>query len=250
MAERDVLEVDALIVGGGPAGLAAAYHLRQLMKDASIAVIEKGKEIGAHILSGAVMDPRGIQELIPDWLQRGAPLVRRVDVDNVLYLTEKHKLALPITPPPLRNHGNYILSLNKFIRWLGAQVEQSGVDVFAGFAATELLMEGSRLVGVRTGDRGVGKDGHRKGNYEPAIDIRARITILAEGVRGSLTKQLIQRLHLDEGRNPQVYAVGVKEVWDVPKQRTAPGWVFHTMGWPLRNDEFGGGFIYNMQGGM
>jgi len=250
MAERDVLEVDALIVGGGPAGLAAAYRLRQLMKDASIAVIEKGKEIGSHILSGAVMDPRGIEELIPDWLERGAPLVRRVDADSVLYLTKNHKLTLPITPPPLRNHGNYILSLNKFVRWLGTQAEQSGVDLFAGFAGAELLMEGDRLVGVRTGDRGVGKDGHRKGNYEPGIDIRARITILAEGVRGSLTKQLIQKLHLDEGRNPQVYAVGVKEVWDVPKQRTAQGWVFHTMGWPLQNDEFGGGFIYNMQGGM
>jgi electron-transferring-flavoprotein dehydrogenase len=156
---------------------------------------------------------------------------------------------LPITPPPLRNHGNYILSLNKFVRWLGAIVEQSGVDVFAGFAGSEPLMEGDRLIGIRTGDKGVDKSGRPKGNYEPGIDIRAKVTILAEGVRGSLTKQLIQRLGLDEGRNPQVYAIGVKEVWDAPKQRTAPGWVYHTMGWPLRNEEFGGGFIYNMEGG-
>src|SRR5688572_12763338 len=219
------------------------------MKDASIAVIEKGKEIGSHILSGAVMDPRGINELMPDWKERGVPLVRPVDDDSVLYLTRSGRFTLPITPPPLRNHGNYILSLNKFVRWLGTQVEQSGVDLFTGFAAAEPLMEGDRLTGVRTGDKGVGKDGKPKGNYEPGIDIHAKITIVAEGVRGSLTKQLVSRLHLDEGKNPQVYAVGVKEVWDVPKQKNAPGWVFHTMGWPLRNEEFGGGFIYNMEGG-
>src|SRR5688572_6890739 len=249
MPERETLEVDVLIVGGGPAGLAAAYRLRQLLKDASIAVIEKGKEIGAHILSGAVMDPRGLDELIPDWKERAGSLVRPVEHDRVLYLTRGGKFTLPITPPPLRNHGNYILSLNKLVRWLGSQVEQSGVDIFTGFAAAEPLMDGERLIGVRTGDKGVGKDGKPKGNYEPGIDIRAKVTILAEGVRGSLTKQLIHRLHLDEGRNPQVYAVGVKEVWDVPKQKNAPGWVFHTMGWPLRNEEFGGGFIYNMEGG-
>jgi electron-transferring-flavoprotein dehydrogenase len=249
MPERETLDVDVLIVGGGPSGLAAAYHLRQLMKDASIAVLEKGKEVGAHILSGAVMDPRGISELIPDWKSRGAPLIRPVDDDRVVYLTKDHKFTLPITPPPLRNDGNIILSLSRFVRWLGTQVEQSGVDVFTGFTGAELLMEGDRLAGIRTGDKGVGKDGKPKGNYEPGIDIHAKITILAEGVRGSLTKQLIRRLHLDTGRNPQVYAVGVKEVWDVPKQKSARGWVIHTMGWPLRNEEFGGGFIYNMAEG-
>jgi electron-transferring-flavoprotein dehydrogenase len=249
MAERDTLEVDVLIVGAGPSGLAAAYHLRQLMKDASIAVLEKGKEVGAHILSGAVMDPRGLSELIPDWKERGAPLFRAVDDDRVLFLTENRHFKLPVTPPPLRNHGNYILPLSRLVRWLSQQVEQSGVDLFTGFAGSELLMEGNRILGVRTGDKGIGKDGEQKGNYEPGIDIRAKITILAEGVRGSLTKQLIGKLRLDEGRNPQVYAVGVKEVWDVPKQREANGWVVHTMGWPLRNEEFGGGFIYNMEGG-
>jgi electron-transferring-flavoprotein dehydrogenase len=249
MPGRDTLEVDVLIVGAGPAGLAAAYRLRQLSKDASIAVLEKGKEIGAHILSGAVMDPRGIDELIPDWRERGVPLVRKVDEDRVLFLTRNRKFILPVTPPPLRNHGNYILSLNKFIRWLGSQVEQSGVDVFTGFAGAEPLMDGGRLIGIRTGDKGVDRNRQPKANFEPGLDIRAKITILAEGVRGSLTKQLIQQLHLDEGRNPQVYAVGVKEVWDVPRQKSAPGWVYHTMGWPLRNEEFGGGFIYNMEDG-
>jgi electron-transferring-flavoprotein dehydrogenase len=247
--ERDTLDVDVLIVGAGPAGLAAAYRLRQLLKDASIAVIEKGKEVGAHILSGAVMDPRGLDELIPDWRSRGVPLVRPVDEDRVLYLTRNRKFTFPITPPPLQNHGNYVLSLNKLVRWLGTEIEGSGVDIFTGFAGAEPILDGNRLVGIRTGDKGVDKNGNPKGNYGPGIDIRAKVTILAEGVRGSLTKQLVSQLALDKDRNPQVYAVGVKEVWDVPKQKTAPGWVYHTMGWPLRNEEFGGGFIYNMEGG-
>src|SRR5437867_3892063 len=249
MPDRETLEVDVIIVGGGPAGLAAAYQLRKLNKDLSIAVLEKGKEIGAHIISGAVMDPRGIRELMPDWKERGAPIERPVEEDRVLYLTKTGKFALPITPPPLRNHGNVIISLNRFIRWFGQQVEQSGVDLFAGFAGADLLMKGDRVSGVRTGDKGIDKAGKPKGNYEPGIDVRAKITILAEGARGSLTKQLVRKLHLDHGRNPQVYAVGVKEVWDVPKQKSANGWVLHTMGWPVRNEEFGGGFIYNMADG-
>src|ERR1051325_9052264 len=150
MSERESLEVDVLIVAGGPAGLAAAYHLRQLEKDISIAVLEKGKEIGAHIISGAVMDPRGINELMPDWKERGAPVETAVDEDHVVFLTSKRKFELPIIPPPLQNHGNYVISLNKFTRWLGEQVEQSGVDIFAGFAGAELLIEGDTVVGVRT----------------------------------------------------------------------------------------------------
>ena len=222
MPEREVLEVDVLIVGGGPAGLAAAYHLRQLNGDVSIAVLEKGKEIGAHTISGAVMDPRGIQELMPDWKEKGAPIEKPVDEDHVLFLTEGGQFELPIVPPPLQNHGNYIISLNKFTRWFGEQVEHSGVDIFAGFAGAELLIEDGKVAGVQTGDKGIDKQGHKKSNFEPGIDIRAKITILAEGSRGSLTKQLVKTFHLDRDRNPQVYAVGVKEVWDVPKESRIP----------------------------
>jgi electron-transferring-flavoprotein dehydrogenase len=249
MSERETLDLDVVIVGGGPAGLAAAYHLRKLNKDLSIAVLEKGKEIGAHIISGAVMDPKGINELMPEWKEKGAPIEKPVEEDNVLYLTKNHKFGLPIVPAPLQNHGNYIISLNKFTRWFGEQVEQSGVDIFAGFAGADLLIEGDRVVGVRTGDKGVDKRGNKKGNYEPGIDIRAKVTILAEGSRGSLTKQLVKKFGLDRDRNPQVYTVGVKEVWDVPKEKHTGGRVIHTMGWPLRNEEFGGGFIYNMAEG-
>src|SRR5579863_4155103 len=186
MPERESLEVDVLIVGGGPAGLAAAYQLRKLNKDISIAVLEKGKEIGAHIISGAVMDPRGINELMPDWKEKGAPVEKPVDEDHVLFLTARRKFALPIVPAPLQNHGNSIISLNKFTRWLGEQVEKSGVDLFAGFAGADLLIENDTVVGVRTGDKGVDKFGKPKGNFEPGLDIRAKITILAEGSRGSL----------------------------------------------------------------
>jgi electron-transferring-flavoprotein dehydrogenase len=249
MAERDVLEVDALIVGGGPAGLAAAYQLRKHNKDLSIAVLEKGKEIGAHIISGAVMDPRGITELMPDWKEKGAPIEKPVDEDHVIFLTQKGKFGLPIVPGPLQNHGNYIISLNKFTRWFGEQVEQAGVDLFAGFAGAELLFDGETVIGVRTGDKGVDKTGKPKSNLEPGIDIHAKVTILAEGSRGSLTKQLIHKFNLNRDRNPQVFAVGVKEVWDVPSARKIGGRVIHTMGWPLRNEEFGGGFIYNMADG-
>src|SRR5580704_8885874 len=219
MSQRDSLEVDVVIAGGGPAGLAAAYHLRELNKDLSIAVIEKGKEIGAHIISGAVMDPRGINDLMPDWKEKGAPIEKPVDEDHVFYLTKNGKFGLPLTPPPLQNHGNYIISLNKFVRWFGEQVEQSGVDIFAGFSGAEMLIEDGNVVGVRTGDKGIDKHGNKKGNFEPGIDVRAKVTILAEGARGSLTKQLSKKFKLNAGKNPQVYAAGVKEIWDVPSQK-------------------------------
>ena len=215
----------------------------------SIAVLEKAREHGAHMLSGAVLDPSALNELIPDWRERGAPVDVPVQADEVYFLTENRKFRFPITPPPLKNHGNYVISLNQFVKWLAAQAEAAGVDIFTGFAGTEVLFDGERVVGVRTGDRGVDRAGNPKGNFEPGVDIKAKVTIFADGVRGSLTKTLVARLDLDRGRLPQVYAIGIKELWDVPPGRLRPGFVMHTMGYPLRSDEFGGGFIYALADG-
>src|SRR5438034_10075283 len=249
MSERETLELDVVIVGGGPAGLAAAYHLRKLNKDLSIAVLEKGKEIGAHIISDAIKYPLGINDLMPDWKERCGPIENPVEEDHVLFLTKNRKFGLPIVPPPLQNHGNYIISLNKFTRWFGEQVEASGVDIFAGFAGAELLIDGNTVTGVRTGDKGIDQSGNPRGNFEPGSDIHAKITILAEGCRGSLTKQLIKRFNLNKESNPQVFAAGVKEIWDVPKEKNRRGRVIHTRGWPLGNEEVGCGCSYNMAHG-
>jgi electron-transferring-flavoprotein dehydrogenase len=253
--DRETLDVDILIVGGGPAGMSAALRLAQLQKSSggaplSIAVLEKARDTGAHMLSGAVLDPSALRDLVPDYQARGAPLVADVHHDRVYFLTRGAKVAFPLTPPPLRNHGNHIISLNRFVKWLGTLVEAEGVDVFTGFPAVELLFEGDRVVGVRTGDRGVDRHGAVKTNFEPGVDIRAKVTILADGVRGNLTKALVRRLALDEGRLPQVYALGIKELWEVPKDRIPPGTIIHTMGYPLRMEEFGGGFIYAMPDGL
>src|SRR5581483_3517184 len=250
--ERETLDVDVVIVGAGPAGLAAAYQLATLAKAAnveglSIAVLEKGKEIGSHGLSGAVMDPRGIKELMPDFLERGCPVESPVTSGAFWYLFENFKIAAPIMPPPLENHGNYVVSLGEFVRWLGAIVGDMGIDLFPEFAATRVLVEDGRVVGVRTGDKGIDKNGQPKANFEPGVDIKAKITILAEGPRGTLTKQLASMFNLYEGKNPQSYAVGVKELWQLPDDRFAPGTVIHTMGWPLDMETFGGGFIYGMR---
>ncbi len=248
MADRETLDVDILVVGAGPAGLAAAIRLAQVSKAAkrelSVAVIDKAAEPGAHLLSGAVLDPRALAELIPDYKTKGAPLSAQVTDDRVYFLTRSSRIAFPITPPPLRNHGHFIISLQQFGKWLSNMAEAEGVDIFSGFAGSELLMDGARVVGVRTGDKGVGRHGDRRETFEPGVDIRAKITILADGVRGNLTKQLMRRSPISVGRRPQTYALGIKELWDVPAGRLGPGSVVHTLGYPLHHREFGGGFIY------
>ena len=250
MSERESLDVDILIVGGGPAGLSAALRLAQLQKAAgktlSVAVLEKAAEPGAHLLSGAVLDPRALAELIPDFESRGAPLASKVREDRIYFLTSSGKIKFPITPPPLRNHGNYIVSVQQLGKWLSGLVESEGIDMFSGFAGTELLMEGPRVVGVRTGDRGIGRHGEKRDTFEPGVDIHAKVTILADGVRGNLTKQLTRRSRMTVGRQPQSFALGIKELWDVPAARLPGGTVMHTLGYPLDQKEFGGGFIYAM----
>ncbi|MGH9505978.1 MAG: 4Fe-4S dicluster domain-containing protein [Terriglobales bacterium] len=253
-AEHPVLEAAAVIVGGGPAGLACALRLSQLLdqnpgrpglpaKD-EIFLLEKGREIGAHLLSGAILDPRGLAELLPDFAAR-APLASAVTEDAAFFLTAGGAWRFPVTPPPLRNHGNFVISLNHLGKWLGEQVEQAGIAVFPGTAGAELLFDGDRVTGVRTDDKGRDKHGTAKANFEPGSDIHARQIILAEGPRGSLTKQLLDRGRL-QGPNAQVYALGVKEIWDVPPGRIRAGEVAHTMGWPLREDMYGGGWIYGL----
>ena len=250
MSDRETLDVDILIVGGGPAGLSAALRLAQLQKAAgktlSIALLEKATEGGAHLLSGAVLDPRALRELIPDFEAKGAPLAAKVHADRIYFLTRSSKITFPLTPPPLRNHGNYIISVQQFGKWLSELVDAEGIDMFPGFAATELLMDGHRVLGVRTGDRGVGRHGDKRESFEPGVEIHAKVTILADGVRGNLTKQLIQRSRIAVGHEPPVFALGIKELWDVPEGRVPPGTVMHTLGYPLDEREFGGGFIYAM----
>jgi len=250
----ETLDVDVLIVGGGPAGLSAALRLSQLQKahggePISVAVLEKAREAGAHTLSGAVLDLSALRELIPDYVAKGAPFATPVHRDHVYFLTQKSKLRFPIVPPPLQNHGNVVISLNAFVRWLSAQVEAEGVDLFTGFAGRDVLFDGSRVAGVRTGDRGIAKDGTRKSEFEPGVEIRAQVTIFCDGVRGNLTKELIRRLALSKDREPEQYAVGLKELWDIPKDRIEGGTVIHTLGYPLLEDQFGGGFIYTMPEG-
>ncbi|MFW6147074.1 MAG: 4Fe-4S dicluster domain-containing protein [Thermodesulfobacteriota bacterium] len=261
--EREVMEVDVLFVGGGIANLSGALHLSNLiqkhnqmleeqgqgkkLEDITIALIEKGTDIGAHSISGAIMDPIALKELVPDFMDKGAPLDSEITKEEVSLLTKKGRIRSPIIPPPLNNHGNYIISLSKLAHWLGGLVEESGVDIFPGFAATETLYDGNTVIGVRTGDKGIGPDGEKKSNFEPGIDLRAKITIFGEGSRGSLAKELIKKLALDEGKNPQTYVSGVKEVWEVPEGRFDPGRVFHSMGYPLKSNTYGGGFVYGMK---
>jgi electron-transferring-flavoprotein dehydrogenase len=249
-ADRETLDVDVLIVGGGPAGLSAALRLAQLQKSTgkqlSVAVLEKAAEPGAHLLSGAILDPRALAELVPDFEAKGAPLASKIHEDRLYFLTPSARIKFPFTPPPLQNHGNYIISVQQLGKWMSGLAEAEGVDMFTGFAGSELLMEGERVVGVRTGDRGVNRRGERRDTFEPGVDIRAKVTVLADGVRGNLTKQLIRRSRITVGNQPQTFAIGIKELWDVPPGRLPAGTVMHTLGYPLDQHEFGGGFIYAM----
>ena len=249
MPERDSLEVDVLFVGGGPASLAGAIRLRRLAaeqgREISVMVIEKGGEIGNHGISGAVLDPRSFDELFVDWRTQ-APVEAAVSSDELWFLTTSGKIKAPMVPPMLDNRGKYVASLQKLTKWMGEQAEAAGADVFASFPGQELLWDGSRVIGVRVGDKGVDKNGQHKSNYEPGPDLFAKITILGEGPRGTLAKQAIPKLHLASGREPEVYATGVKEIWQCKTGSVPAGMVIHTMGFPLTSDEFGGGFVYGM----
>ena len=250
--ERESMEFDVVIVGGGPSGLSSAIRLKQLAdeagKELSVCLIEKGSEVGAHILSGAVLEPRALNELIPDWQEKSAPLDTPVNADKFVFLTQNSAIRLP-TPPQMNNHGNYIISLGNFCRWLAEQAEAMGVEIYPGFPAAEVLFDENGAVrGVATGDMGIGKDGEKTDGYMPGMDLIATQTIFAEGCRGHLTKGLFERFGLTEGKDPQTYAIGIKELWDIEPEKSKPGTVWHSVGWPLATDTYGGSFLYHLNG--
>jgi electron-transferring-flavoprotein dehydrogenase len=255
--DRPQMEADVVIVGGGPAGMACSLRLSQLidqhnlddpaqpLSKENIYILEKAREAGQHCLSGALLDPRSMRELLPGF-EAEAPIEAEVTQESVYFLTEMGQYKFPIVPPPLQDHGNYVISINKFVKWLAAKVEEAGITIFTGFAGSELLMEEDRVVGVQTDDKGVDKQGAPKANFEPGYDLHAKITILAEGTRGNCAKQLIQKLKLEDPSHAQTYGIGIKELWEIPAGRVAKGEVIYTLGYPLTTREYGGAWIYGI----
>lgn len=244
MSGREAMKFDAVIVGAGPAGLAAAIRLKQARPEAQLCVVEKASEVGGHILSGAVIEPRALDELLPDWRDRDAPIRTAAGEDRFLFLTTRRAIPLP-TPPQMHNAGNYIVSLGEVVRWLGAQAEALGIEIYPGFAAAELIEEDGRILGIATGDMGVGRDGAPGPNWQPGMELRAPYTLFAEGCRGSLAKQLMARFGLRAGVDPQTYALGCKELWEIPADQHRPGLIEHAVGWPLDRHTYGGAWVYH-----
>ncbi|MCX7562854.1 electron transfer flavoprotein-ubiquinone oxidoreductase [Xanthomonadaceae bacterium XH05] len=256
MSEREFMEYDVVVVGAGPGGLSTAIRLKQRAaaegRELSVCVLEKGSEPGAHILSGAIMDPRALSELIPDWKEKGAPLNQPVTEDRILFLSETGATSTPkfFIPDSLHNQGNYIVSLGNVVRWMAQQAEALGVEIFPGFAAAEVLYDDNGAVrGVATGDMGLDKNGNPTDQFQRGMELHARYTIFSEGSRGQLGRQLIERFKLDKDCDPQSYGIGIKELWQIPEDKAQPGLVIHSAGWPLKSDTYGGSFLYHMEGG-
>ncbi len=246
MSDRESMQFDVVIVGAGPSGLSAAIKIKQLSPETTVCIVEKGSEVGAHILSGAVIETKALDELIPDWKAKGAPLNVEAKSDNFLLLTEKSAFKLP-TPPQMHNKGNYIISLGNLCRWLAEQAMGLGVEIYPGFAASEVLFEGDKVVGIATCDMGVAKDGSQKASYQRGVALKGKYTLFAEGCRGSLTQSLFDKFNLRENSDPQTYGIGIKELWEIPAELHKQGSITHTIGWPLDNKTYGGSFLYHLE---